>query len=294
MTKRTIRKNGSRLLSFILVSVLVSSFLTSCAFTGSLIFERLDTYLADYFKNFAEFSEEQENEINNFSQNYEEWVIKNHLKGLREIIVKTKSADRAEYAVLLREFDMGFRNFWKETNLFFVIPFTNFSESITDTQIEQIQSYFLKSFNERGSSDKRSKPEFIEEVQERYVKGFRRLGISLNKEQKKIINSAANNTHDILSDWRFNQEIWINNLIIILHQRAERSFARDLATHLQSQQDIGSDEYKRRIESNRDITMQSIIKIFENLTMNQRQSLNKKLDLYISIIDKVLLNSGEN
>ena len=294
MTKRTIRKNGSRLLSFILVSVLVSSLLTSCAFTGSLIFERLDTYLADYFKNFAEFSEEQENEINNFSQNYEEWVIKNHLKGLREIIVKTKSADRAEYAVLLREFDMGFRNFWKETNLFFVIPFTNFSESITDTQIEQIQSYFLKLFKERGSSDKRSKPEFIEEVQERYVKGFRRLGISLNKEQKKIINSAANNTHDILSDWRFNQEIWINNLIIILHQRAERSFARDLATHLQSQQDIGSDEYKRRIESNRDITMQSIIKIFENLTMNQRQSLNKKLDLYISIIDKVLLNSREN
>ena len=40
--------------------------------------------------------------------------------------------------------------------------------------------------------------------------------------------------------------------------------------------------------------MESIIKIFENLTMNQRQSLNKKLDLYISIIDKVLLNSGEN
>ena len=294
MTKRTTRKNGSRLLSFILVSVLVSSFLTSCAFTGSLIFERLDTYLADYFKNFAEFSEEQENEINNFSQNYEEWVIKNHIKGLREIIVKTKAADRAEYAVLLQEFDMRFRNFWKETNLFFVIPFTNFSESITDTQIEQIESYFLKSFNERGSSDKRSKTEFIEEVQERYVKGFRRLGISLNREQKKIINSAANNTHDILSDWRFNQEIWINNLIIILHQRAEHSFAADLASHLQSQQDIGSDEYKRRIESNRDITMQSIIKIFENLTMNQRQSLNKKLDLYISIIDKVLLNSREN
>ena len=294
MTKRTNRKNGSSLLSFILVSVLVSSFLMSCALTGSLIFERLDTYIADYFINFAEFSEEQENEINNFSQNYEEWVIKNHIKGLREIIVKTKAADRAEYAVLLQEFDMRFRNFWKETNLFFVIPFINFSESITDTQIEQIESYFLKSFNERESSDKRSKTEFIEEVQERYVKGFRRLGISLNREQKKIINSAANNTHDILSDWRFNQEIWINNLIIILHQRAERSFATDLAAHLQSQQDIGSDEYKRRIESNRDITMQSIIKIFENLTMNQRQSLNKKLDLYISIIDKVLLNSREN
>ena len=294
MTKRTDRENGSSLLSFILVSILVSSFLTSCAFTGSLIFERLDTYITDYFIKFAEFSEEQENEINNFSQNYEEWVIKNHIKGLREIIVKTKAADRAEYAVLLQEFDMRFRNFWKETNLFFVIPFINFSESITDTQIEQIESYFLKSFNERGSSDKRSKTEFIEEVQERYVKGFRRLGISLNREQKKIINSAANNTHDILSDWRFNQEIWINNLIIILHQRAERSFAKDLAAHLQSQQDIGSDDYKRRIESNRDITMQSIIKIFENLTMNQRQSLNKKLDLYISIIDKVLLNSREN
>jgi len=294
MTKRTDRKNGSSLLSFILVSILVSSFLTSCAFTGFLIFERLDNYITDYFIKFAEFSEEQENEINNFSQNYEEWVIKNHIKGLREIIVKTKAADRAEYAVLLQEFDMRFRNFWKETNLFFVIPFINFSESITDTQIEQIESYFLKSFNERGSSDKRSKTEFIEEVQERYVKGFRRLGISLNREQKKIINSAANNTHDILSDWRFNQEIWINNLIIILHQRAERSFAKDLAAHLQSQQDIGSDDYKRRIESNRDITMQSIIKIFENLTMNQRQSLNKKLDLYISIIDKVLLNSREN
>ena len=89
-----------------------------------------------------------------------------------------------------------------------------------------------------------------------------------------------------MSDWRFNQDLDSNN------NPSSKTFA-DLATHLQSQQDIGSDEYKNRIESNRDITMESIIKIFENLTMNQRQSLNKKLDLYISIID-VLLNSGEN
>ena len=37
--------------------------MSSCSIAGSWVYERLDNYLADYFKEFANFSQEQDEEI---------------------------------------------------------------------------------------------------------------------------------------------------------------------------------------------------------------------------------------
>ena len=53
---------------------------------------------------------------------------------------------------------------------------------------------------------------------------------------------------------------------------------------------MGSASYKTKIDSNRSTTLVAVNNIFEKLTKSQRKQLNKKIDLYLSTIDKILLN----
>ena len=48
-------------------------FLGSCSVAGSWFYERADSYLADYFKEYANFSNEQKDEIDKVTKNYLDW-----------------------------------------------------------------------------------------------------------------------------------------------------------------------------------------------------------------------------
>ena len=51
--------------------------LSSCSLAGSWVYERLDDYLADYFKEFADFSDEQRQEIQIVSEEFLNWFSEN-------------------------------------------------------------------------------------------------------------------------------------------------------------------------------------------------------------------------
>ena len=74
------------------------------------------------------------------------------------------------------------------------------------------------------------------------------------------------------------------------HPKNDPSFHEKLTSHLIAQQDMGSAAYKTKIDSNRSTTLVAVNNIFEKLTKSQRKQLNKKIDLYLSTIDKILLN----
>ena len=52
---------------------------SSCSIAGSWVYERLDNYLADYFKEFANFSQEQDEEIEIISTEFINWFSENEL-----------------------------------------------------------------------------------------------------------------------------------------------------------------------------------------------------------------------
>ena len=64
--------------------------MSSCSIAGSWVYERLDNYLADYFKEFADFSREQNQEIELISTEFINWFSENELIKLKGILEKLK------------------------------------------------------------------------------------------------------------------------------------------------------------------------------------------------------------
>ena len=62
--------------------------ISSCSIAGSWVYERLDDYLADYFKEFADFSREQNQEIELISTEFINWFSENELIKLKGILEK--------------------------------------------------------------------------------------------------------------------------------------------------------------------------------------------------------------
>ena len=60
---------------------------------------------------------------------------------------------------------------------FLQVHLQNF-QNHSQTQVMQIESYFKASFDERESNTERSNSVFVQQVTERYMKGFSRFGIS--------------------------------------------------------------------------------------------------------------------
>ena len=84
------------------IPVLLSIVLSSCSIAGTWVYERLDSYLADYFKEYADFSKEQNNEIEKISKDYLDWFSANELPRIKLLIKELKDikSDNPEITVV--------------------------------------------------------------------------------------------------------------------------------------------------------------------------------------------------
>ena len=274
--------------STILFSIFLSVFLTSCALTGAYVFERFDRYIADYFKNFAEFSDEQKIEIDRFSREYQHWLVTNRFSAIRGLMSRLKELDLKRDNNLISEIDTELSNLWSQTGKYFVPSFTEFSKTLNSSQVIEIEDYFKSLETKENLNKKRSQIEFQDQILERYKKGFKRLNIRLNDTQIEIIKSGANKTIDILEEWRLQRKNWTDKLIDILKKRNQPKFDEYLKNHFSSQLKMGSDEYRSKLDKNKKLTINTIEQVFNSLTSDQKDGFKKRIDLYLSIIDKIL------
>jgi len=275
--------------STILFSIFLSVFLTSCALTGAYVFERFDRYIADYFKNFAEFSDEQKTEIDKFSREYQLWLVTNRFSAIRGLLVRLKELDLERDNNLISDIDTELSNLWSETGKYFIPSFTEFSKTLNSSQVIEIEDYFKSLETKENLNKKRSQVEFQDQILERYKKGFKRLNIKLNDRQIEIIKSGANKTIDILEEWRLQRQNWTYTLIDILKKRNQPKFDEYLKNHFYSQLEMGSENYKNKLDQNKKVTINTIEQIFKSLTPEQRRRFEKRINLYLSIIDKILI-----
>lgn len=273
----------------ILFSIFLSVFLTSCALTGAYVFERFDRYIADYFKNFAEFSDEQKIQIDKFSKEYQTWLVANHLSSIQELLFRLKELDLERDNNLISEIDTELSNLWSETGKYFIPSFTEFSKTLNSSQVIEIEDYFKSLETKENLNKKRSQVEFQDQILERYKKGFKRLNIRLNDTQIEIIKSGSNKTIDILEEWRLQRRNWTYTLIDILKKRDQPKFDEYLRNHFYSQLQMGSENYRNKLDKNKRVTINTIEQIFKSLTREQRNRFEKRINLYLSIIDKILI-----
>ena len=65
----------------------------SCSLAGSWVYERIDNYISDYFKDFASFSAEQNREIESTSEDFLDWFTLNELPKIKVILEDLKKID---------------------------------------------------------------------------------------------------------------------------------------------------------------------------------------------------------
>ena len=160
------------------IYVTISSLLilSSCSIAGSWVYERADSFLTDYFKEYANFSNQQKDEIDKVTENYLDWFTRNELPVIRAVLVDLKEINNSDVDNLIKETYKNGQELFERSNKYFEKSFVKFSKTLTDLQVDEIKNHFEEIQVEREESRKEEKI-YSEEVIENYISGFKRLNI---------------------------------------------------------------------------------------------------------------------
>ena len=263
--------------------------LVSCSIAGTWFYERADSYLADYFKEFANFSNEQKDEIDKVTKNYLDWFTENELSVVRDILVNLKDINNSNANNLIDETYVVGQELFARSNKYFEQSFIEFFKSLTDLQVDEIQDHFEEIRIEREESRKEENT-YPEEVAEDYVSGFRRLNIKLTRSQRDYVKENIKGLKNIRADWSFFQEKWVAELIGILEKRNDQDFEIKITSHLKNLESLGDEEFQLKRKNNEQIGIKIISGILSNASEKQIQGAKRRIDTYIASIERILSN----
>ena len=273
------------------IYVTISSLLilSSCSVAGSWVYERADSFLADYFKEYANFSNQQKDEIDKVTENYLDWFTRNELPVIRAVLVDLKEINNSDVDNLIKETYKNGQELFERSNKYFEKSFIKFSKTLTDLQVDEIKNHFEEIQVEREQSRKEEKI-YSEEVIENYISGFRRLNIKLTKAQKDYVKENIKGLKNIRSEWSFFQEKWVEELIEILNKRNDQDFDKRITAHLKALENLGDEEFQLKRKNNEQIGIKIISGILSNASEKQIKGANRRIDTYIASIDRILSN----
>jgi len=263
--------------------------LGSCSIAGSWVYERADGYLAEYFKEYANFSEEQENEIDKVTESYVNWFTLNELPIIKTILVNMKDINNNNAESLINEAYLNGQGLFERSNKYFEKSFVEFSKTLTDLQVDEIKNHFDEIQIEREESRKKEKS-YSEKVFENFSSGFRRLNIKLTNAQKDFAKENIKELKNTRPGWSFFQEKWVEELIEILKKRNDKGFEKNITSHLRSFENLGDEEFQLKRKNNEQVTIKIISGIFSSASEKQIKGMNRRIETYIASIDRILSN----
>ena len=263
--------------------------LGSCSIAGSWVYERADGYLAEYFKEYANFSEEQKNEIDKVTESYVNWFTLNELPIIKTILVNMKDINNNNAESLINEAYLNGQGLFERSNKYFEKSFVEFSKTLTDLQVDEIKNHFDEIQIEREESRKKEKS-YSEEVFENFSSGFRRLNIKLTNAQKDFAKENIKELKNTRPGWSFFQEKWVEELIEILKKRNDKGFEKNITSHLRSFENLGDEEFQLKRKNNEQVTIKIISGIFSSASEKQIKGMNRRIETYIASIDRIMSN----
>ena len=283
-------KKKFRIYLFLLIPFL----LNSCSIAGSWVYERIDSYLADYFIEFADFNQIQKQEINKTSKEFHDWFSENELPKIKELLLELKNIDpnnpKREISLA---YEMG-ELIFSRANRFFEEPIIQFTKGMTDKQIDQMKQHFETIRKEREEERKKEKKNYKQRISENFVSGFNRVGIKLDDSQLMLIDGKLNNYAEVREEWSNLQKIWIDEFIDLLRQKDADEYSTKMLNYLRSLENLGSSEFRDKIESNEKLSLEIINATFMTLNEKQLKSFKRNMDIYIKSINRILSNRGIN
>ena len=276
------------------LSSLMILLLSSCSIAGSWVYERLDNYLADYFKEFADFSKEQNQEIELISEEFLNWFSENELLRIKLLIEDLKKIDLKNPEERVASAYRQGEEIFARVNDFFERPIINFSKGLNEDQINQIDNHFKELRKEREEERKKEKKEYKDRLLENYISGFDRIGIDLTDDQVEAIKLKLENHIEVRKEWSELQQNWINEFVQLLKRNNSYGYESRMSAYLDSLEELGNEEFRNKIEKNEMLSMEIISFVF--LTSNERQikGFNRSLDIYLKSINRILLKRKVN
>ena len=270
------------------LSSLMILLLSSCSIAGSWVYERLDGYLADYFKEFADFSKEQNQEIELISEEFLNWFSENELLKIKLIIEDLKNIDAKKPEEKVASAYTQGEEIFKRVNDFFARPIINFSKGLNEDQINQIDKHFKELRKEREEERKKEKEEYKDRLLENYISGFDRIGIDLRDDQLETIKIKLENHIEVRKEWSELQQNWINDFVQLLKRNNSYGYESRMLAYLESLEELGNEEFRDKIEKNEMLSMEIISFVFLTSDDRQIQGFKRSLDIYLKSINRIL------
>ena len=268
--------------------------LNSCSIAGSWVYERIDSYLADYFIEFADFNQIQKQEINKTSKEFHDWFSESELPKIKGLLLELKNIDpnnpKREISLA---YEMG-ELIFARANGYFEEPIIQFTKGMTDKQIDQMKQHFETIRKEREEERKKDKKNYKQRISENFVSGFNRVGIKLDDSQLMLIDGKLNNYAEVREEWSNLQKIWIDEFIDLLRQKDADEYSTMMLNYLRSLENLGSSEFRDKIEGNEKLSLEIINATFMTLNEKQLKSFKRNMDIYIKSINRILSNRGIN
>ena len=276
------------------IPILLSIVLSSCSIAGTWVYERLDNYLADYFKEYADFSKEQNNEIEKISKDYLDWFSANDLPRVKLLIKELKDikSDNPEITVL-SAYEDGEKIF-RRTNSYFEEPIINFSKTLDENQIIEIGKHFEEIREKREEEQREEKKDYLDEILENYVSGFDRVGIILREDQITIIRSKLQTYIPLRAEWSSLQEEWVNEFIQLLKQNNSKGYEEKMLLFLQSIQSLGDGVFENNADKNQILSIEIISYVFSSSDERQMKNFRRNMDIYLKSINRILSKRSVN
>lgn len=276
------------------IPILLSIVLSSCSIAGTWVYERLDNYLADYFKEYADFSKEQNNEIEKISKDYLDWFSANELPRIKLLIKELKDikSDEPEIAVL-SAYEDG-QKIFRRTNSYFEEPIINFSKTLDENQIIEIGKHFEEIREKREEEQREEEKNYLDEILENYVSGFDRVGIILREDQITIIRSKLQTYIPLRAEWSSLQEEWVNEFIQLLKQNKSKGYEEKMLLFLQSIQSLGDGVFENKADKNQILSIEIISYVFSSSDERQMTNFRRNMDVYLKSINRILSKRSVN
>ena len=276
------------------IPILLSIVLSSCSIAGTWVYERLDSYLADYFKEYADFSKEQNNEIEKISKDYLDWFSANELPRIKLLIKELKDikSDNPETTVF-SAYEDG-QKIFRRTNSYFEEPIINFSKTLDENQIIEIGKHFEEIREKREEEQREEKKNYLDEILENYVSGFDRVGIILREDQITIIRSKLQTYIPLRAEWSSLQEEWVNEFIQLLKQNNSKGYEEKMLLFLQSIQSLGDGVFENNADKNQILSIEIISYVFSSSDERQMKNFRRNMDIYLNSINRILSKRSVN
>jgi len=258
--------------------------MSSCSIAGSWVYERLDNYLADYFKEFANFSRVQDEEIEIISTEFINWFSENELIKVKVILEQLKNINLLNPEKEISSIYKDAEGIFTRSNFYFKSPIISFTKKINEVQIGQIRSHFKELREKREKERSENGYSLIDN----YISGFDRIGIKLRDDQIDEINLKLEDHIEVREEWSSLQEQWIEDFVQLLKYNQSLDYETKMSAYLDSLEELGDQKFREKIDKNELLAQEIISFVFKSSNKKQIDSFNRSLEVYLKSLNRIL------